>query len=191
MARVTVEDCLEHEENRFALCILAAKRTRQLNRGVPALVESKNRAAVTSLRRDRGGTGQVLARRARPGRRAHRREQSTRRRPRRLDSRTPRRKRLRAASALTFRKTLDVRAFIARALSSARADRLGAEFGANAGAGVEARRADAGGGGGREWRRTFRLAMSRSTSSLTMATPSARPLNSRSKSWRLIVACAS
>ena len=39
MARVTVEDCLEHEENRFALCILAAKRTRQLNRGVPALVE--------------------------------------------------------------------------------------------------------------------------------------------------------
>jgi DNA-directed RNA polymerase subunit omega len=50
MARVTVEDCLEHEENRFALCILAAKRTRQLNRGVPALVESKNRAAVTALR---------------------------------------------------------------------------------------------------------------------------------------------
>lgn len=50
MARVTVEDCLEHEENRFALCILAARRTRQLNRGVPALVESKNRSAVTSLR---------------------------------------------------------------------------------------------------------------------------------------------
>lgn len=50
MARVTVEDCLEHEENRFALCILAARRTRQLNRGVPALVQSKNRAAVTALR---------------------------------------------------------------------------------------------------------------------------------------------
>ena len=50
MARVTVEDCLEHEENRFALCILAARRTRQLNRGVPALVQSKNRPAVTSLR---------------------------------------------------------------------------------------------------------------------------------------------
>lgn len=50
MARVTVEDCLEHQENRFALCILASKRTRQLNRGVPALVESKNRAAVTALR---------------------------------------------------------------------------------------------------------------------------------------------
>jgi DNA-directed RNA polymerase subunit omega len=50
MARVTVEDCLAHEENRFALCIRASKRTRQLNRGVPALVDSKNRAAVTALR---------------------------------------------------------------------------------------------------------------------------------------------
>lgn len=50
MARVTVEDCLEHEENRFALCILASRRTRQLNRGVPALVQSKNRSAVTALR---------------------------------------------------------------------------------------------------------------------------------------------
>ena len=50
MARVTVEDCLEHEENRFALVILAAQRTRQLMKGAPALVPSKNRAAVTALR---------------------------------------------------------------------------------------------------------------------------------------------
>ncbi len=50
MARVTVEDCLEHEENRFALVILAAKRTRQLMKGAPALVHSKNRPAVTALR---------------------------------------------------------------------------------------------------------------------------------------------
>jgi DNA-directed RNA polymerase subunit omega len=50
MARVTVEDCLKHEENRFALCILASKRTRLLNRGVPALVASKNRPSVTALR---------------------------------------------------------------------------------------------------------------------------------------------
>ena len=35
MARVTVEDCLEHEENRFALVILAARRTRQLLKGAP------------------------------------------------------------------------------------------------------------------------------------------------------------
>jgi DNA-directed RNA polymerase subunit omega len=50
MARVTVEDCLEHEENRFALVILAAHRTRQIMKGAPALVSSKNRPAVTALR---------------------------------------------------------------------------------------------------------------------------------------------
>ncbi|MCS6798752.1 MAG: DNA-directed RNA polymerase subunit omega [Myxococcota bacterium] len=50
MARVTVEDCLEHEENRFALVLLAARRTRQLMKGAPALVPSKNRPAVTALR---------------------------------------------------------------------------------------------------------------------------------------------
>ena len=50
MARVTVEDCLEREENRFALVILAAKRCRQLMKGSPPLVHSKNKPAVTSLR---------------------------------------------------------------------------------------------------------------------------------------------
>jgi DNA-directed RNA polymerase subunit omega len=50
MARVTVEDCLEHEENRFALVVLASQRTRQLMKGAPSLVSSKNRPAVTSLR---------------------------------------------------------------------------------------------------------------------------------------------
>jgi len=50
MARVTVEDCLEREENRFALVILAAHRTRQLMKGAHALVPSKNKAAVTALR---------------------------------------------------------------------------------------------------------------------------------------------
>jgi DNA-directed RNA polymerase subunit omega len=50
MARVTVEDCLVHEENRFALVILAAQRTRQLMKGAPAQVTSKNRPAVTALR---------------------------------------------------------------------------------------------------------------------------------------------
>lgn len=55
MARVTVEDCLEHEENRFALVILAARRTRQLMKGAPALVTSKNRPAVTALREIAGG----------------------------------------------------------------------------------------------------------------------------------------
>jgi DNA-directed RNA polymerase subunit omega len=50
MARVTVEDCLEHEDNRFALVILAAQRTRQLMKGATALVVSKNKPAVTALR---------------------------------------------------------------------------------------------------------------------------------------------
>ena len=50
MARVTVEDCLEREENRFALVVLAAHRTRQLMKGNPPLVHSKNKAAVTALR---------------------------------------------------------------------------------------------------------------------------------------------
>jgi DNA-directed RNA polymerase subunit omega len=50
MARVTVEDCLEREENRFALVILAAHRTRQLMKGATPLIHSKNKAAVTALR---------------------------------------------------------------------------------------------------------------------------------------------
>jgi DNA-directed RNA polymerase subunit omega len=50
MARVTVEDCLEREENRFALVVLAAHRTRQLMKGGTPLVHSKNKAAVTALR---------------------------------------------------------------------------------------------------------------------------------------------
>jgi DNA-directed RNA polymerase subunit omega len=50
MARVTVEDCLEKEENRFALVVLASHRTRQLMKGAPALVDAKNKAAVISLR---------------------------------------------------------------------------------------------------------------------------------------------
>lgn len=50
MARVTVEDCLGREENRFALVLLAAQRARQLSKGAAALVASKNRVAVTALR---------------------------------------------------------------------------------------------------------------------------------------------
>jgi DNA-directed RNA polymerase subunit omega len=50
MARVTVEDCLEREDNRFALVVLAAQRTRSLMKGATALVHSKNKAAVTALR---------------------------------------------------------------------------------------------------------------------------------------------
>ena len=50
MARVTVEDCLEREDNRFALVVLASQRARQLMKGTAPLVQSKNKAAVTALR---------------------------------------------------------------------------------------------------------------------------------------------
>jgi DNA-directed RNA polymerase subunit omega len=50
MARVTVEDCLEHEENRFALVVLAARRARELMKGATPLVKSDNKPAVTALR---------------------------------------------------------------------------------------------------------------------------------------------
>lgn len=50
MARVTVEDCLEQEENRFALVVLASSRCRQLMKGAPQLVNAKNKPAVVSLR---------------------------------------------------------------------------------------------------------------------------------------------
>ncbi|MGD9819236.1 MAG: DNA-directed RNA polymerase subunit omega [Desulfomonilaceae bacterium] len=51
MARVTVEDCLEKVENRFALVILASKRTKELKRGAPLLVRNRdNREVVMSLR---------------------------------------------------------------------------------------------------------------------------------------------
>ncbi len=51
MARVTVEDCLPMVENRFALVLLATKRTRQLMAGArPLLPTSRNTATVQSLR---------------------------------------------------------------------------------------------------------------------------------------------
>jgi DNA-directed RNA polymerase subunit omega len=50
MARVTVEDCLEREENRFALVVLAATRARQIINGSQSLVRAKNKPCVLSLR---------------------------------------------------------------------------------------------------------------------------------------------
>lgn len=51
MARVTVEDCLEELDNRFALVLLATGRTRQLMKGSRPLVDNqKNKEPVTSLR---------------------------------------------------------------------------------------------------------------------------------------------
>ena len=52
MARVTVEDCLEHVENRFELVEKASKRARKLIReGIDPLVPWENdKATVVALR---------------------------------------------------------------------------------------------------------------------------------------------
>jgi len=51
MARVTVEDCLKVIDNRFAMVLLAAARTRQLMKGSRSLVDGyKNNEQVTALR---------------------------------------------------------------------------------------------------------------------------------------------
>lgn len=52
MARVTVEDCLEHVDNRFMLVMLASKRARQIAvRGEQPLVEWENdKPTVVALR---------------------------------------------------------------------------------------------------------------------------------------------
>ncbi|MEK6747705.1 MAG: DNA-directed RNA polymerase subunit omega [Pseudomonadota bacterium] len=51
MARVTVEDCLEHVENRFELVLLATRRSRQLAYGKDALVDwDDDKPTVVALR---------------------------------------------------------------------------------------------------------------------------------------------
>jgi DNA-directed RNA polymerase subunit omega len=58
MARVTVEDCLENVENRFALVVLASKRTKELKRGAPLTIrERDNREVVMALREIAAGKG--------------------------------------------------------------------------------------------------------------------------------------
>lgn len=51
MARVTVEDCLEHVDNRFQLVLVASQRARQLNRGAEPTVDRENdKSTVIALR---------------------------------------------------------------------------------------------------------------------------------------------
>ncbi len=51
MARITVEDCLNHESNRFSLVRLAARRAKQLLEGSTPVTDTKgNRAIVSALR---------------------------------------------------------------------------------------------------------------------------------------------
>ncbi len=51
MARLTVEDCLPHVDNRFHLVIVASKRARQIAMGSEALVPLDNdKPTVLALR---------------------------------------------------------------------------------------------------------------------------------------------
>ncbi|WP_110669809.1 DNA-directed RNA polymerase subunit omega [Salinicola halophilus] len=59
MARVTVEDCLDHIENRFKLVMISSRRARQLSRGSrDALLPWENdKPTVMALREI--ATGQI------------------------------------------------------------------------------------------------------------------------------------
>ena len=51
MARITVEDCLERENNRFNLVLLASRRAKQLLAGKEPVTDTRgNKAIVSALR---------------------------------------------------------------------------------------------------------------------------------------------
>ncbi len=51
MARITIEDCLQHVDNRFNLVLLASKRAQQLSMGAKPLVDVENdKPTVVALR---------------------------------------------------------------------------------------------------------------------------------------------
>lgn len=51
MARITVEDCLEKEPNRFSLVSLASKRAKELLSGDKPVTDTRgNKAIVSALR---------------------------------------------------------------------------------------------------------------------------------------------
>jgi DNA-directed RNA polymerase subunit omega len=60
MARITVEDCLDHVDNRFLLVHVALQRSKELYKGSFPLVQCKNREIVTALREIASGQVEVL-----------------------------------------------------------------------------------------------------------------------------------
>jgi len=58
MARVTVEDCLDHVDNRFQLVLVATRRARQLARGTSqaTLPWENDKTTVMALREIAAGT---------------------------------------------------------------------------------------------------------------------------------------
>ena len=61
MARITVEDCLQKVNNRFALIHMASKRVRQLRKGAEPKITAKNRDIVVSLREIAAGYVQSVS----------------------------------------------------------------------------------------------------------------------------------
>jgi DNA-directed RNA polymerase subunit omega len=51
MARITIDDCLQHVDNQFDLVLIAAKRARRLANGAEAMLEWENdKPTVMALR---------------------------------------------------------------------------------------------------------------------------------------------
>jgi DNA-directed RNA polymerase subunit omega len=61
MARITVEDCLEHLSNRFSLVLVSAERSKQLLRGAEPLIDNDggNKEVVTALREIAAGKFEI------------------------------------------------------------------------------------------------------------------------------------
>ena len=60
MARITIEDCMKVEKNRFSVVLMAAIRTKQIMRGARTLVRSEeNKPVVISLREIAAGNVQA------------------------------------------------------------------------------------------------------------------------------------
>jgi len=67
MARITVEDCLEKVDNRFAIIHMAAQRVRQLDRGSRRSISCKNENVVVALREIAAGQVMVNGRKQKAG----------------------------------------------------------------------------------------------------------------------------
>lgn len=51
MARVTIEDCVRYYPNRFEMVVLASRRARQLQAGMPSVLEDEgHKPAVQALK---------------------------------------------------------------------------------------------------------------------------------------------
>ncbi len=56
MARITVEDCLKHVDNRFNLVLLASKRARQIANGaIPLVAAEDDKPTLIALREIEAG----------------------------------------------------------------------------------------------------------------------------------------